>query len=250
MAMDMDFRWMSKTYEDKARIDEMLAERQAYYRDEAARRKAEVERQLRMTDAQNKQDIYDASLGAKEYADRMAARSMGLQALPDTTFGQAQSALYGKMEDEAVRAAELQELAQLKAEREKRMNDPKLKMAAMLAMAGQPGAIQALLTNDLTKGGTKTQAQSDMDALEEKIVNDMFALAGADADTYSKITAGLLPLYRSKWDEIALQGGKSRMGSSWDEGWGKIMAELGRTRAKRKADADKKKNEKSTLRGL
>ena len=250
MAMDMDFRWMSKPYEDKARIDEMLAERQAYYRDEAARRKAEVARQLRMADAQNKQDIYDASLGAKEYADRMAARSMGLQALPDTTFGQAQSAIYGQMEDEAVRAAELKELAQLKAEREKRMNDPKLKMAAMLAMAGQPGAIQSLLTNDLTKGGTTGQAQSDMDALEEKIVNDMFALAGADADTYSKITAGLLPLYRSKWDEIAGQGGKSRMGTSWDEGWGKIMAELGKTRAKRKADADKKKNEKSILRGV
>lgn len=192
----------------------------------------------------------EASLGANEYADRMAARSMGLQALPDTTFGQAQSAIYGKMEDEAVRTAELKELAQLKAEREKRMNDPKLKMAAMLAMAGQPGAIQSLLTNDLTKGGTKSQAQADMDALEEKIVNDMFALAGADADTYSKITAGLLPLYRSKWDEIALQGGKSRMGTSWDEGWGKIMAELGKTRAKRKADADRKKNEKSTLRGL
>ena len=50
----------------------------------------------------------EASLGAKEYADRMAARSMGLQAVPDTTFGQAQSALYGNMEDEAVRAAELQ----------------------------------------------------------------------------------------------------------------------------------------------
>lgn len=192
----------------------------------------------------------EASLGANEYADRMAARSMGLQALPDTTFGQAQSALYGKMEDEAVRAAELKELAQLKAEREKRMNDPKLKMAAMLAMAGQPGAIQSILTNDLTKGGTKSQAQADMDALEEKIVNDMFALAGADADTYSKITAGLLPLYRSKWDEIALQGGKSRMGASWDEGWGKIMAELGKTRAKRKAASDRKKNEKTTLRGL
>ena len=193
----------------------------------------------------------EASLGAKEYADRMAARSMGLQAVPDTTFGQAQSALYGNMEDEAVREAELKELAQLKAEREKRMNDPKLKMAAMLAMAGQPGAIQSLLTNDLTKGGTKSQAQSDMDALEEKIVNDMFALASADKDTYQKLTAGLLPLYRSKWEELAGKGGKSRMGGSdWESGWAKIIAGLGATRASRNAAASKKKNEKTTLRGL
>lgn len=193
----------------------------------------------------------EASLGAKEYADRMAARSMGLQAVPDTTFGQAQSALYGNMEDEAVRAAELQELAKLTAAREKRMSDPKMRMAAMLAMAGQPGAIQSILTNDLTKGGTQSQAQSDMDALEEKIVNDMFALASADKDTYEKLTAGLLPLYRSKWEELAEKGGKSRMGGSdWDSGWAKIIAGLGATRASRNAAANKKKNEKTTLRGL
>lgn len=191
----------------------------------------------------------EASLGANEYADRMAARSMGLQALPDTTFGQAQSALHGRMGDEAVRAAELQELAQLKAEREKRMNDPKLRMAAMLAMAGQPGAIQSILTSDIAKGGTNSQAQSDMDALEEKIVNDMFALAGADKDTYEKLTAGLLPLYRSKWEELARKGGRSRMGAGdWDSGWARIIAGLGATRASRAAAAAKKKNEKSDIR--
>lgn len=190
----------------------------------------------------------EASLGANQYADRMAARSMGLQAVPDTTFGQAQAGINARMGDEAVRAAELQELAQLKAEREKRMNDPKLKMAAMLAMAGQPGAIQSILTNDLTKGDTKSQAQSDMDALEEKIVNDMFALAGADKDTYEKLTAGLLPLYRSKWEEFARKGGKSRMGGSdWDSGWGQIIAGLGATRQGKidKANKDKRNAKKA-----
>lgn len=194
----------------------------------------------------------EASLGAKEYADRMAARSMGLQAVPDTTFGQAQAGINARMGDEAVRAAELQELAQLKAEREQRMNDPRMKMAAMLAMAGQPGAIQSMLTAGLNgTGEPASQAQSDMDALEAQIVNDMFALAGADQDTYEKLTAGLLPLYRSKWEELAKKGGKSRMrGDDWDTGWGQIIAGLGATRAKRKADADRKKNEKSTLREL
>lgn len=193
----------------------------------------------------------EASLGANQYADRMAARSMGLQAVPDTTFGQAQSAINARMGDEAVRAAELQELAQLKAEREKRMNDPRMKMAAMLAMAGQPGAIQSMLMQQTPDGSaSRSQAQSDMDALEAQIVNDMFALAGADQDTYEKLTAGLLPLYRSKWEELAGKGGKSRMGGDWDSSWGQIIAGLGATRDKRKAAADKKKNEKSDLRNV
>lgn len=193
----------------------------------------------------------EASLGANEYADRMAARSMGLQSVPDTTFGQAKAIYEGRLSEEAQRAAELQELAQLKAIREKRMSDPKMKMAAMLAMAGQPGAIQAMLTAGLNGSGDgATKAQADMDALEEKIVNDMFALAGADSDTYSKLTAGLLPLYESKWKEIAGKGGKSRMGDTWETGWGQIIAGLGATRQRRKAEADKKKNEKSTLRNM
>ena len=194
----------------------------------------------------------EASLGANQYADRMAARSMGLQALPDTTFGQAQAGINARMGDEAVRAAELQELAQLKAEREQRMNDPGMKMAAMLAMAGQPGAIQSMLMQQAPDGSaSRSQAQSDMDELEAQIVKDMFALADADQDTYEKLTAGLLPLYRSKWEEFAKKGGKSRMGGSdWDSGWGQIIAGLGATRDKRKAAADRKKNEKSDLRNL
>lgn len=191
----------------------------------------------------------EASLGANQYADRMAARSMGLQAVPDTTFGQAQAGINARMGDEAVRAAELQELAQLKAEREQRMNDPRMKMAAMLAMAGQPGAIQSMLTGGLNGSGeSASQAQSDMDALEAQIVNDMFALAGADQDTYEKLTAGLLPLYRSKWEELARKGGKSRMGGSdWDSGWGQIIAGLGATRQGKidKANRDKRNDKKA-----
>lgn len=191
----------------------------------------------------------EASLGANQYADRMAARSMGLQAVPDTTFGQAQAGINARMGDEAVRAAELQELAQLKAEREKRMNDPRMKMAAMLAMAGQPGAIQSMLMQQAPDGSaSRSQAQSDMDALETQIVNDMFALAGADQDTYEKLTAGLLPLYRSKWEELTKKGGKSRMrGDDWNSGWGQIIAGLGATRQGKidKANKDKRTDKKA-----
>ena len=193
----------------------------------------------------------EAAQGAREYADRMAARSMGLQSLPGTTLGQAREALDAKASDEAVRAAELQELAELQARREKRMNDPKLKMAAMLAMAGQPGAIQSLLMQQPQEPGAgQAKAQADMDALEENIVKDMFALAGADEDTYNKLTMGLVPLYRNKWEELVARGGKSRFAPDWESGWGSVYTEMGRTRSRRKADADKKKNEKSTLRNL
>ena len=39
-------------------------------------------------------------------------------------------------------------------------------------------------------------------------------------------------------------------GSDWESGWAKIIAGLGATRASRNAAANKKKNEKSTLREL
>lgn len=191
----------------------------------------------------------EAAQGAREYADRMAARSMGLQSLPGTTLGQARAALDAKASDEAVRAAELQELAELQARRDRRMSSPEWKLAAMLAMAGQPGSLQSMLTGG-SRGESGGDTQGTLDALEKEIANDMFALAGADEDTYSKLTMGLVPLYRNKWEELVARGGKSRFAPDWESGWGSVFTEMGRTRSRRKADADKKKNEKSTLRNL
>ena len=205
----------------------------------------------------------EAAQGAREYADRMAARSMGLQSLPGTTLGQARAALDAKASDEAVRASdeavrasdeavrasELQELAELQARRDRRMSSPEWKLAAMLAMAGQPGSLQSMLMGN-SRGESGGDAQGTLDTLEREIANDMFALAGADEDTYSKLTMGLVPLYRNKWEELVARGGKSRFAPDWESGWGSVFTEMGRTRRRRKANADKKKNEKSTLRNL
>lgn len=191
----------------------------------------------------------EAAQGAREYADRMAARSMGLQSLPGTTLGQARAALDAKASDEAVRASELQELAELQARRDRRMSSPEWKLAAMLAMAGQPGSLQSMLMGN-SRGESGGDTQGTLDTLEKEIAYDMFELARVDEDTYNRLTMGLVPLYRNKWEELVARGGKSRFAPDWESGWGSVFTEMGRTRRRRKANADKKKNEKSTLRNL
>ena len=95
-----------------------------------------------------------------------------------------------------------------------RTMDPRMKMAAMLAMAGQPGLLQQMFVSN------EKEAQGAMDALATSMANDMFALAGADNNTYKKLTGALIPLYKSKFEELLKKGAKSRMGKSWDDGWG------------------------------
>ena len=123
-----------------------------------------------------------------------------------------------------------------------RSHDPRMKMAAMLAMAGQPGALQAALSTNLS-GKASEDVQKEMDSLESSIANDMFALAGADNDTYDKLTAALIPIYRSKFDELIAKGARSRMGASWDEGWGAHLGRQEKTRKNRKAKEAQKKAE-------
>ena len=118
-----------------------------------------------------------------------------------------------------------------------RTMNPRMKMAAMLAMAGQPSILQQMFTSDSTSG---KEAQSEMDTLETSMANDMFALAGADNDTYDKLTRALIPLYKSKFEDLLKKGAKSRMGDSWDAGWGLHLSrgEDERKRRKKKRDDD------------
>ena len=138
--------------------------------------------------------------------------------------------------------ADMQRWLKLEQKYAKITGDPRMKMAAMLAMAGQPGALQQALSTGMSDGGN---AQKELDALESSIANDMFMLAGADKDTYTKLTAALLPLYKSKFDELVGKGAKSRMGSDWESGWGKHfeLQESERKGRKGKAAAKKKSEE-------
>ena len=125
-----------------------------------------------------------------------------------------------------------------------RTMDPRMKMAAMLAMAGQPGILQQMFMTDSTSG---KEAQGEMDALETSMANDMFALAGADNDTYDKLTGAIIPLYKSKFDELLKKGAKSRMGTSWDEGWG---VHLSRGEDERKRRKNKNEEYLKNLRAM
>lgn len=125
-----------------------------------------------------------------------------------------------------------------------RTMDPRMKMAAMLAMAGQPGILQQMFMSDSTSG---KEAQSEMDSLETSMANDMFALAGADNNTYDKITGALIPLYKSKFEDLLKKGAKSRMGDSWDAGWG---LHLSRRKKKREKDRQKREEDRQNLRAM
>lgn len=143
--------------------------------------------------------------------------------------------------DEMATQAKMARWLELENKFAQRTHDPKMKMAAMLAMAGQPGALQAALSTSLSGHDGGREAQSEMDNLENSIAGDMFALAGADQDTYDKLTSAIIPLYRSKFDELVGRGAKSRMGATWDEGWGNHFAGRKAKRQERKNKADAKK---------
>ena len=123
----------------------------------------------------------------------------------------------------------------LEKKRAKISSDPNFRMAAMLAMAGQPGALQALIS---TSGKSDSAVQKEMDALEDKMANDIFALTSANPAQFDKITGALIPLYESRFNELVGKGGKSRLG--WDAWKNAIAGAKGKRAAgKAKADADK-----------
>jgi hypothetical protein len=212
--MGMDMEWMWRPYDDKARAADIaerkLAEHQAYL-------KQEEERRARQEEMQRQIAIAEAAQGAKEYADRQAAASMGLSQLPQYTMGQAQTALYDQMAQQAQAQAAQQKakeqrekivarLNELEEARSKKISDPNFKMAAMLAMAGQPGAMQSLLTLDAQKqlNGSKTgKTQSDMDTLEKSIMNDIFAISSTtDPNQRDKLMKMAKMLYSGQLQDM------------------------------------------------
>lgn len=148
-------------------------------------------------------------LGLMESEALKARRALRLQ----NDLAGARQAGQDRMAEQAQRARWLE----LENKFANRTMDPRMKMAAMLAMAGQPGVLQQMFVSDSTGG---KEAQGEMDTLETSMANDMFALAGADNDTYDKLTGALIPLYKSKFEDLLKKGAKSRMGDSWDAGWG------------------------------
>lgn len=183
----------------------------------------------------------------RERREREQLGLMESEALKARRALQFQNMLEGAQQAQQDQMAERAQMArwmELENKFAKRTMDPRMKMAAMLTMAGQPAALQQMFMNE---GAGAKEAQSEMDSLESSIANDMFALAGADNDTYDKLTGALIPLYKSKYDDLLKKGAKSRMGENWDAGWG---MHLTRSKAERAARKKKAAAYKAGLQGL
>ena len=143
-----------------------------------------------------------------------------------------------KRNDElAAKVKRFKELEAMRAERRKKVtSDPNFQIAAMLAMGGQPGALQALITQN-AQGGSSSKSQSEMDSLEKSMLNDLFVIATADQNKTAQLIEGMIPYYKSVFSELEGKGAKSRLGG-WDA-WEGII----RGGNKRKAAAKAKKDE-------
>lgn len=186
-----------------------------------------------------REDRERAQLGMMDSERLKAQRALKFQNMLE----QGQQAQQQEMADAAAQARWLE----LENKFAQRTHDPKMKMAAMLAMAGQPGALQSALSLGFQGLGGGKEAQSEMDSLETSIANDLFALAGASDDDYDKLTSAIIPLYRSKFEELLGKGAKSRMGDTWDAGWGTHFESRKNKRQGRKAKAAARKEAEKGL---
>lgn len=231
MAMTREFSWnrnSGNTIEDAAKAFELaqaLAS-DAYWK--------ERDREDAMQEAV---EARKADVGAR-YPELVAPTGTPAGA-PSEAFQQA------KAQQDAAIAQKVARLKELEMAREEKMqkfrDNPKFQMAAMLAMAGQPGALQALISEGAKSGNT---AQSDMDALEKSMTNDIFALASANEDQSAKIMEALIPLYKSKFEEIQGKGGTSRLGG-WDAWEKAIRSAKGRSAGKKAKKDENDRNNKA-----
>jgi hypothetical protein len=148
----------------------------------------------------------------------------------------------------------IQELQNKIAERKKAvMNDPRMQIAAMLAMGGQPSALSSMLVSSVqgdiqTKqkaAEAKDRADKEMEALEKGINNDLMYLASMNKDQRKKVLEVSLPMFRTKFKELEALGARSLMGGldAWEKKFEGFLS-VG------KGKDDEAKRKKSTTKNL
>lgn len=197
-----------------------------------------------------------------------AARSLKWMALGDQlgTSGAYQEAMAKQAAQEAQKAADMQRIKELQAKVEankaadmqrikelqegieadkaRMREDPRMQVAAMMMMGGQPGALQSLLVSsfqqDLQKEekarAAKKDAQSKMDALENSLNTDLMYLAGMNGDQIDKALSVSIPLFKAKLQELTDAGATSRMGGI--DAWNKIIEDFKKKGQHKKAKKD------------
>lgn len=227
MAQGMEFRWMGQgpSEDEIARL-------------EAAKNDAEELAQL-------------------QKANQNATRAVNWMELGEQlgTSGAYQEAMANQAAQEAQKQADMQRIQELQnkiAERKKAvMDDPRMQIAAMMAMGGQPSALSSLLVSSVQQDYQKAEkakankeaAQKQMDALENSLNTDLMYLAGMNKDQRDKVLAVSLPLFESKMNELSDMGAVSRMGGL--DAWRKIVNQFnGKGKKKDDAANQRKKDDK------
>lgn len=229
MAQGMEFRWMGGHPNEEEAV-----------RMEAARQDAQDLAQLQKANAYANQAYKWMELG-----DQLG------------TSGAYQEAMAKQSAQEAEKVADMQRIKELQekveAKKARMREDPRMQVAAMMMMGGQPGALQSLLVSsfqqDLQKAekakAAKKEAQSKMDALENSLNTDLMYLAGMNKDQREKALSVSIPLFRAKLQELIDAGAVSRMGGL--EAWDKQIDQWKKRGAKKDSDAKKKKSETNSL---
>lgn len=202
MAQGMEFRWMGQgpSEDEIARL-------------EAAKNDAEELAQL-------------------QKANQNANRAVNWMELGEQlgTSGAYQEAMANQAAQEAQKQADMQRIQELQnkiAERKKAvMDDPRMQIAAMLAMGGQPSALSSMLVSSVQgdiqaqqkAADAKDRADKEMEALEKGLQNDLMYLASMNKDQRKKVLEVSLPMFRTKFKELEALGARSLMGGlgAWE----------------------------------
>lgn len=146
-------------------------------------------------------------------------------------------AMQQRMAQEADMVAKIRRLKELETQMQERdrkiqkmMDDPKMQLAVAMAMYGDNGMLQSMIVND--KEESSTQNQTNMDSLEDKMAESIYALGSASDDQFDKIANALIPLYKNRFGELEGKGAHSRLGG-WDAWEQAILGAKGAFNAKK-----------------
>lgn len=166
-----------------------------------------------------------------------------IRGIPFNDMRQAYSqAMQQSMSQDAEIGAKIRRLKELEAQMQERdrkfqkmMDDPKMQLAVAMAMYGDNGMLQSMIVNN--KEESSTQNQTNMDSLEDKMANDIFALGSASDDQFDKIAGALIPLYKDRFGELEGKGARSRLGG-WDAWEQAILGAKGAFKTKKDKEAE------------
>ena len=226
MAQGMEFRWMGGHPNEEELV-----------RMEAARQ-----------DAQDLAQLQKANANATRAYDWMAlGEQLG-------TSGAYQEAMAKQAAQEAEKAADMKRIQELQekieAKKARMREDPRMQVAAMLAMGGQPSALSSMLVSSVQQDYQKAEkaktdaeaAQKQMDALENGIKSDITLLAGMNKVQREKVLRMSKPLFFSNMEKLIAQGAKPNLSlAQWTTLFGDFESEgnAGLTRTQMQKEFDR-----------